>query len=134
MIRVIPKPAPTAQQLAKLRKLCGLSIAGIRDAARAEESIRDVAIFHSQWQSERLFLRELSREYSSDTNAYFIVHEVNDCGLNEALTPDDLKSRLEFWRGIELEQQMQSDLENGYISSPDEFSPHDDDWVQQGSN
>jgi len=133
MIRVIPKSTLAVQQLAKLRKLCGLSIAAIRDAAAGQESIRDVAIFSSQWQSERLFLRDLSREYSSDTNAPFIVCEVNDYGLNEALTPLMLRTRLEFWRGIELEQQMQSDLDNGYISSPEEFFPHDEEWNQQGS-
>lgn len=129
MICIVPKPELTVQQIARLRKMCSLGLAEIRHAANVQTPVREINIFGSQWQSERLFLRELALEYSSDMNVPFIVRETNEYGLNEVLSPESLRHRLEFWRGIELEQQMLSDLENGFISSPEEFVPHDEEWA-----
>ncbi|KQZ43973.1 hypothetical protein [Duganella sp. Root1480D1] len=129
MILVIPKPQLTAEQISVLRKMCSAGISEIRNAGSTQTSIRDVEIFGSQWEIERLFLRQLSREYLSSPNPPFFVREVDLNGYGEVLTPQALNERLKFWRGIELEQQMFSDLENGFISSREEFVPHDEEWT-----
>jgi hypothetical protein len=129
VISLIPRNALSAQQIAELRKLSGLSISEIRGAAAAQSSIRDVEIFGHGWHDERLFLSALSKQYANGASAPFTIRETDRSGLNEALSPEKLLARLKFWREIELEQQMHSDLEMGYISSPEGFVPHDSDWT-----
>lgn len=41
----------------------------------------------------------------------------------------DMKNKFEYWRSIEHKTQRNTDLENGYINSLDEFEPHDDEWA-----
>ena len=91
--------------------------------------MRDVKVFGTHWSSERAFLRELSEQYSI-AGAAFVVKEVTASGAEELLSPEALRKRLKFWREIELETQMHIDLENGFISSPPEFVPHDEDWTR----
>ena len=73
-------------------------------------------------------IRDRIYKLYSDKNAPFTVID-NDGDQRKLLSPPELKSKFEFWRGIELETQMNTDLEIGYIKDPDEFEPHDDDWA-----
>ena len=129
MILVRPVSLLTAKQISILRRLSTFGISDIRNAASTQTSIRDVAIFEGQWESERLFLAELSLEYSSNVEPPFFVKEADENGHSEALSPQTFEDRLKFWRRIELEQQMFSDLENGFILSREEFVPHDEEWI-----
>lgn len=128
MIRIVPKPKLTARNIATLRKICGLGIADIRNAAESQESIRDVVAFSNAWQEERLFLRDLSRLYL-EGNAPFDVFELLDVGHVDLLSPIEFMVKLNHYRDIELEQQMLSDLECGHIATRGEFQPHDENWI-----
>jgi hypothetical protein len=130
MISVIPKPALSAQQIAVLHKLCGLGMVAIRGAAASQTSVRDVEIFGRNWQSERLWLRDLSRYYLLEASVPFYVKETDQFGLDTMLGAEALAKRLICAREIELEQQLSSDLENGFISERDAFVPHDEDWTR----
>ena len=127
MIRVVPKPGLNARQIAELRKVSTLGIAEIQTAARLQTSVRDVAIFGNTWEEERAFLCALWRSYALG-NAPFDVSEQGPYGPVEHLSPIQLEARLRQCREIELEQQMQSDVECGFIGSRDEFVPHDEEW------
>lgn len=131
MIKVIPKATLSASMIAALRNISGRSLADIRRASAEQCSIRDVALFASNWQTERLFLAELARQYSGDPHVPFTVWEADEAGLDEdeELDPERFMARLKLCREIELEQQMHSDLEMGYITSPEQFTPHDDHWI-----
>lgn len=128
MLSLIPTSPLAAQHIALLRKLSGRSIAEIREAAAIGASVLDIDIFGSAWQEDRLLLRDLSRLYSAASPG-FILREADEAGQDETLSAEMLKDRLQFWRGIELEQQRQSDLQMGYIESEDAFEPHDEDWT-----
>lgn len=125
MLSLIPSPPLSTQHIALLRTLCNRSIAEIRQAATAGESVRDFVAFGSNWEEDRLLLRKVALLYFAPAPG-FIVKEVN--GTQEVLSPQMLQNQLTFWRSIELEQQRQSDLEMGYISAKNEFEPHDEDW------
>lgn len=127
MLSLIPSPQLASQHIALLRTLCGRSIAEIRQAAAAGTSVRNFHAFGSDWQDERRLLSKLSRLYFAPAPG-FIVKELAGHGTDETLSPQMLQNRLALWRSIELEQQRQSDMEMGYISSEDEFEPHDEDW------
>lgn len=127
VIRIVPRPEPTATQIGALRRICGLGIGEIRAAAASQASIRDVIAFGSDWE-ERMFLRDLSRWYDKG-NAPFAVHEIAVRGRGERLSPAQFVALLKHYRAIELEQQMLSDLECGYIASHASFRPHDEDWL-----
>ncbi|WP_146151779.1 hypothetical protein [Ahniella affigens] len=92
--------------------------------------MRDVVAFGTAWQDERDFLRRLCREYTRG-DAAFAVDEQHQGDRFERLSPLQFASRLKRLREIELEQQMFSDLENGFIASRAEFEPHDMDWTQE---
>ena len=130
MICIIPTPDPGAAQVAELRGLCALDINTIRDAAATRTSIRDIEVFGEHWEDERRFLAALWRVYSRG-NAAFEVQEQRPDGSFDIVSPEDLASRLEHYREIELEQQMLSDLECGHIDQPEAFEPHDDDWFER---
>lgn len=127
IIRIVPKPRPTARDIAALRSVCGLSIAEIRNAAESQESIRDIVVFSNTWQEERLLLRDICHSYLQG-DAPFNVFE-DTLGHVEQLSPTELMVRLTCYRGIELEQQRLSDLENGHIATSSEFRPHDESWI-----
>jgi hypothetical protein len=132
VIKVIPKQTLTSAQIAALRKISTLGISEIQSAARLRGSVRDVALFGSDWDEERIFLYELWRSYSF-SNAPFDIYEQSRYGKLEHLSPVQLEARLRHYREIELDQQMQSDLERGFIGSHDEFVPHDEEWLSSGA-
>ena len=80
--------------------------------------------FGSAWEDERVFLRDLWCWYD-EGNAPFEVYE----GHSERISPAQFAAILKHYRAIELEQQMLSDLECGYIESHAAFQPHDEDWL-----
>ena len=127
MNRVVPKKTITSAQIAALRKISTLGISQIKSAAQWGGSVRDVSVFGSDWDDERIFLGELWRSYSLG-NAPFDVYEQSRTGKLEHLSPAQLEAILRHYREIELDQQMQSDLECGFIGSHDEFIPHDEEW------
>lgn len=126
MIRIIPRSELTATQIGALRKIYSLGIGDVRAAAASQSSIRDIVVFGSNWEEERLFLVDLWR-WHSEGNAPFELFELAKSGRCEPLSSSQLAARLKHYRAIELEQML-SDLECGYIESHADFQPHDEDW------
>lgn len=128
MIEIKPIKNIGSIEIKTLRKLCSKSIAEIIKAARENQSIRTFHIFGQDWENQRQELVAVYNLYASEEGAPFVVVDTEE-NESEELSPQDLYRRLQFWRGIELETQMNSDLENGHIKNPGEFVAHDDDWV-----
>ena len=131
-IRVIPKRGLTPAQIGALRRISTLSIYEIQRAAESRTSVRDVRVFGADWEEDRRFLAKLWEPYAKG-GAPFDVFEQNRDGIPGHLLAEQFQARLRLFRAIELDQQLQVDLENGFIGSPEEFVPHDDDWFAFGA-
>jgi len=129
MISLIPAKNLTASDMKFLRTLSSFSIADIRKAAENGASVRDFDIFRGNWETERTELAKICVHYLSAKIRPYSVKESDEYGLDEHLTPEQFRARLKYWRSIELETQKHTDLENGDISDPKEFVPHDGDWT-----
>jgi|GEM_PF-4299511 len=127
-ISIVPVHPLSVADIKVLRSLSACSISTIKRAAELQTSIRDFEIFGSHWEEERPTLAKLYRHYSSDVRTPYTVRESSKSGDDEYLSPEDLKTRMEFWRSIELKTELHMDLRLGYIHDPDEFQPHDEDW------
>ncbi len=131
-IRVIPKRSLTPALIAVLRRISPLSISEIQRAADSRGSVRDIRVFGTDWEEDRTLLAELWQSYAKGDAPFDVFEQYRD-GIPEHLLADQLKARLRYFRAIELDQQLQVDLENGFIGSPEEFVPHDDDWFEFGA-
>ncbi len=128
MIEIIPIKNVGAAEIKTIRKICSKSISEIKEAALTNKSIRSFHIFGKDWESQRKDLVVIYNLYSSQEGAHFVVVDTEQHKPKQ-LSPEELYRKFKFWRGIELETQMNSDLENGYIQNPSEFVPHDDNWA-----
>ena len=128
MLEIVPIESPTLDDLKILRTLTEMGIAEIKAAAANQSAIRQIQIFEGDWKSEREVLAEIYHKYRSEQPVPWRVRESDQFGGQVFLCPDGLKSALSHWRSIELETQRNLDLESGFIATPDEFEPHDDDW------
>ncbi|WP_145449304.1 hypothetical protein [Gimesia panareensis] len=128
MIEIIPVESPTIEDLKILRTLTEMGLAEIKAAAAHQTAIRQIRIFEGDWQSERQVLAKVYHQNRSEQPVPWRVRERDEFGEEEFLSPDGLKSRLEYWRSLELETQRNVDLESGLIATPEEFEPHDEDW------
>ncbi len=127
MIDIVPKTGIGAAELKVLREISSLSVSEIKTASVEGSSIRTFEIFGSDWESQRMELIDIYNIYSIQDAPFSVVE--TEGAEKKLLSPSELKSKFEFWRGIELETQMNSDLEMGYIKDPSEFEPHDEDWA-----
>jgi hypothetical protein len=99
------------------------------EAAKNQTAIRDIHVFAGEWETERAALAKIYEHCSSNAERPYWIKESDEYGLDELLSPELLKKRIDHWRSIELETQMSTDLELGEINDPSEFIPHDDDWT-----
>ncbi|MCP4123961.1 MAG: hypothetical protein GY751_19615 [Bacteroidetes bacterium] len=129
MIEIVPKSKLTSADIRRLRELSSQSISEIRKASMTQSPIRIFRIFEGDWESERVILAKISREYSTDPDIPYFVRETEEGTESKFLLPEDLRKSIKGWRSVELETQRNIDLENGYIATPKEFQPHDEDWA-----
>lgn len=117
-----------ASDLKILRAISSCSLSEIKRASLEGAAISRFDIFPGDWIEVRAKLKHIHTIYSSNSAPPFVVIE-SELDHSEELNPDQFMSRLKNWRVIELETQMLSDLENGYIAERPEFEPHDEDWT-----
>jgi hypothetical protein len=129
MIQIIPSPNLEAKDIKFLRGICKISIAEIRDASKNGTPIREIEIFKTEWDEEKIELVDIYRHYASNDSAVYLIKEVNEFGLDEILTPEKLRNRIEHWRGIELETEMDTELELREITHPEQFNPTTKEWT-----
>ncbi|MCV6623454.1 MAG: hypothetical protein OIF51_17075 [Cellvibrionaceae bacterium] len=126
MIEIIPKKEVVAASLRLLRDISSKSISEIKRASKIGAAIRSFEIFGRNWETERVELVRIHGLAKSFSEVPFVFY---DPEFSEELSLEEMKSKFEFWRSIELETQRNCDLENGCISSPEDFEPHDDEWA-----
>jgi hypothetical protein len=124
MLSVIPKPNPKPDDIKLLKSYSDASVSEIKRAAESGSSIRDFRIFEGDWESERCVIARLYREFAGNSSVPFLLRE--DGELFE--TPESFRERLEGLRQTELQTQRDTDLEMGFIQTPEEFKPHDEEW------
>lgn len=129
MIVIIPNENISTGDLKLLRQISNLSISEIRQAATDQNPIKFFEEFSGTWETDRIGLSLLAKKYADAESLPYQFAIIEDEEIEEFLSADDLYDHLKHLRHIELETQRNSDLENGYISSPDEFEPHDEDWT-----
>jgi len=129
MLQIIPNPNLEAKDIKLLREICKKSISEIREASASTTPIREIEIFKTEWDVEKVELVQIYRHFASLDTPPFRIKEVNEYGLDEYLNPEQFKTRIEHWRGIEIETEMNTELELGEISHPDQFKPTTEDWT-----
>lgn len=127
MLTLIPKPGVTVSDIGVLRDITGEPIASIRSAAANQTPIKQYPFFESDWQEIRLELKKLVDDWSNQIPPFFLRGDEDHD--QEEISIADLRNLLQRARSIELEQEMASDLEMGYIKSREEFEPHEEDWI-----
>jgi hypothetical protein len=119
-----------AADIASLRKLCDLSISEIQRRALNSESLLDVPVFQGDWPSSKAKVVAILQHIEAGALP-LAIHYVEFLGTTseseEHLSPSTALDRLQFLREISLEQDMLSQLEEGYISSPEEYEPPPED-------
>jgi hypothetical protein len=129
MIKLIPKEHLTAADIKVLRTISHASISAIRKAAATGQSIQEYRFFEGDWEDVREALKQLHDEWVDNTPPFRLI-EVDDAGEDEVpISISDLDTMLKNARAIEIEQERATDLEIGYIERPEQFEPHDDDWI-----
>ena len=128
MISIIPKRQIDNHDIKILRHISSLSIAEIKLASREQTPIRTFEIFGNDWDNQRKELLDIYKLYLSNNPPFIIIDSEDQIN---PLSPTKLKLKLEFWRSIEIDTQMNSDLEMGYINNPADFEQHDEDWTKQ---
>lgn len=129
MIQIIPNSYLDAEDIKLLSDISKRSSSEIRKASVFMTPVREIKIFKTDWEQEKVALIEIYRHFAAADDPPFTVREVDEFGLNELLTPEQLKSRIEHWRGIEVEAELSMELELGEISTPDQFVPSSKDWA-----
>jgi hypothetical protein len=129
MIQIIPNLNLEAKDIKLLRSICKKSISEIRESSASRTPIREIEIFKTEWEEEKVELVKIYKLFVSEPNPPFSIKEVNEFGLDETVTPEMFRNRIEHWRGIELETEMHTELELGEISHPDQFKPSSEEWT-----
>jgi hypothetical protein len=101
----------------------------IRDRVKQGEPLLEVSAFTNQWQDDRHMLVDLARGIESK-ELPFTVTEVYEDGTESDVSATMLNNLLVHFRGIELQTQCDTMLEQGEIESPDQFEPYDQDWTK----
>lgn len=125
MIEIVPKSNLRGSDIKRLRELSDKSISDIKKAGLTQSAIKTFKIFESDWETTKLLLAEIAREYSNNPNLPYLIRENKE----NYLSPQNLKDLITGWRSIELETQKNIDLENGYGSNSEEYIPIEDDWA-----
>ncbi|PHS06239.1 MAG: hypothetical protein COA78_14455 [Blastopirellula sp.] len=128
MIQIVPKTNLTIQDIKKLRTLCNCSISELKSASKNREVIQEYLIFEGQWAETRNKLKELADDWQK-ADLPFSIYLSDEQARDEFEDVASFTSYLKHLRQIEVEQQMATDLEQGYINSRDEFIEHDEDWT-----
>lgn len=129
MIAIIPNEHISTGDLKLLRQISNLSISEIKQASANQNSIKTFEEFGNAWETDRIELSLLANKYAETKTLPFQFVLMEDDEIEAFLSPEMLNDQLKHLRHIELETQRNSDLENGFITTPNDFEPHDEDWT-----
>ena len=109
-----------------MRRVSPHSISEIQRRAASGESLVDVPVFSAEWPECKARVVSLLAGIEDATLpllAYSVQAHAGSLESEEALSVGQARDRLAFLRGIALEQDRQAQLEEGFISSPEEYVP-----------
>ncbi len=108
-------------ELAAIRRASNLSISEIQRKALIAEWLFEIPIFSGEWPNSKPQLVNLLKAIQAGSLP-LLVFEYSETTLEEqALSITQAFQRLQYFRDIALEQDMRTQLEMGYISSPEEY-------------
>jgi hypothetical protein len=116
----------SVQEVAAVRRMSPHSISEIQRRASSQSSVVDIPVFSGEWPTSKAKVVALLEAIEAATlplDVYFVEMQEGSQETEERLTVKKAQQRLQFFRGIALEQDMQAQLEGGYISSPEEYTP-----------
>jgi hypothetical protein len=120
----------SASDLSALRKVCAHGISEIQRRAKAQESLLDVPILSGDWPTAKATVVALLRGIEQGKLPLRVFEvDKNMAGTlcEEPLTDGQAKQRLQRIREIVLEQDRRAQLEEGHISSPEQYVPLPED-------
>ena len=120
----------SAQVIHALRQFTLLDISELKARAAGGRPLLEFPILDNNWQeSRRTIKRLLARIEQGDLLLDITEYREGDdfAPQEEPLSAAGLKERLHVLREINIEQDMASQLEMGYIKSPREYEPTDED-------
>jgi len=120
----------SAHLIRVLRQFTLLGISELQARAASGQPLLEYPIFDNDWQeSKRTIMRLLARIESGELPLQ--IYECDEVAgyppEEELLSIEGFKERLQTLREIALEQDMAQQLELGYIESPEEYEPLDED-------
>src|SRR5262245_8064334 len=117
--------------LRELRSLTTASVAELRLRAERGEPLLEFRVFCHPWDETKRSIRRVLELIENGRLPLLIFEFRGSAGgfpaREEELAPTTLRQRFETWKQIANEAQMLTELEEGYIKSPDEFVPNEDD-------
>lgn len=123
-------PGLAAKEIAALRRICTHSILEIQRKASSREPVLDIPVFSGDWPAGKLKIVALLDGIETG-RIPLTVHLANVYAdsqeSEEQFTVERARRHLGFLREIALQQDMQAQLEEGYIASPDEYVPLPED-------
>jgi hypothetical protein len=125
------RPDLSVADIRSLREICALGIGELKRRARDGGIILEFHVFGTDWQDDREKILRLISLVEQESVPLEIYEQWHTEEREERLPVTVARQRLEVFRGIELETQMDSDLEAGHISAPGGFEPHDGDWSRE---
>lgn len=128
-------PILSVEIIRELRSLTSLSIAELRERAHRGEALLEFRAFKGPCDETKCSIRQVLELIESGHLPLRIFHFPRSSEFlraREEITSAQLRERLAGLRQIENKTQMLVELEEGYIKSPDEFVPlEDEDWTQR---
>jgi hypothetical protein len=116
----------SAQEVAAVRRISPHSISEIQRRASSQDSLLDIPVFSGEWPASKAKVVALLQEIEAAAlplEVYSVQVQEGSQEAEERLTVESARKRLQFLREVALEQDMQAQLEEGHISSPEEYTP-----------
>ena len=116
----------SAPEIAALRCVSLHSVSEIQRRSSSQESIVDVPVLSGEWPASKARVVALLQGIENGSlplAVYSVRVRAKSSETEEHLTVQEARQRLQFLREGALEQDMQAQLEEGYISSPEEYKP-----------
>ena len=120
----------SAQVIHALRQFTVLDISELKARAASGRPLLEFPILDNNWQESRRTIKRLLARIERGELLLDITEYSEGDGFapqEEPLSAAALKERLHVLREINIEQDMASQLEMGYIKSPREYEPTDED-------
>jgi hypothetical protein len=116
----------SAKEIAAVRRVSPHSISEIQRRASSQESLLDIPVLSGEWPASKAKVVALLVGIEAailPLEVYSVQGQEGSKEIEERLSVEKARQCLKFLRETILEQDMQAQLEEGHISSPEEYMP-----------